>query len=383
MTVHSSNTLNLDLAVAGGGIMGLACALEAAIRGRRVAVFAPRSITGAAEGSASWAAAGILVTRDARVFHSPFREFYVRSIHSYPAWLDRLAALTSRKVPLHRHGDYLVFDLDTPGAQAQLDARRSQWDREHARAYTESEELPAFLRDHSPLERVRVFHFPGEAYVQNRDLLETLRAACEGQGVQFVETTLRGPWEHKAGFTEGQTATGAFRARQVLVAAGTWTAPLLESLGITAPLVPVKGQMIRIPRFHSSPSLVHYGEEIYLVPRGDTLIVGATTEPGVWRDGYDEVGEAYIGRHLARFLPEVAKSPVEAWSGLRPRTRDRLPWMGWLDASRGWALCAGHYKCGISMAPLAAESMVSLLEGNRPPVDLQAFDPWRKKGLKK
>jgi glycine/D-amino acid oxidase-like deaminating enzyme len=55
--------------------------------------------------------------------------------------------------------------------------------------------------------------------------------------------------------------------------------------------------------------------------------------------------------------------------------------MGWLDASRGWAVCAGHYKCGISMAPLAAESMVRLLAGEKPLVDLRPFDPWRKKGL--
>jgi glycine oxidase len=139
--------------------------------------------------------------------------------------------------------------------------------------------------------------------------------------------------------------------------------------------------MMRIPKFHREEGLVHFGEEIYLVPRGDSLVVGATTEPGTWDEGFDREGEAYLGDHLKRFLPGIAAGAVETWAGLRPRTRDRLPWMGWLDASRGWALCAGHYKCGISMAPLAAECMGAILNGEKPPVDLGPFDPWRKKGL--
>lgn len=367
----------VDLAVAGAGIMGLACALEESRRGKSAAVLAPP----AQPGSASQAAAGILVTRDARVFHSAFREFYVRSIHLYPAWLERLAGAGDRSVPLHRHGDYLIFDLDQAEAREQLDAKRRQWDREHARAYAESDALPDFLAGASPLRKVKVFHFPDEAYVQNRDLVEALRAACLRQGVTFLDAAGPGPWDHGNGLTTLRAGNETIQARQVLLAAGVWTGALLESLGIKAPLIPVRGQLMRIPKFHREECMVHYGEELYLVPRGDSLVVGATTEPGSWRDQFDEGGAEYLDTHLKRFLPGIAAGPVESWAGLRPRTVDRLPWMGWLDAGRNWALCAGHYKCGISMAPLAAECMSALLNGEKPPVDLAPFDPWRKKGL--
>lgn len=370
----------VDLAVVGAGIMGLACAFEAARRGRRVAIVAPPP-TG---GEASWAAAGILVTRDARVFHSAFREFYVRSIHAYPAWLERLAKASGKTVSLHRGGDYLLFDLDSPAMRDQLEAKRRQWDREHARDYVESDVLPGFLAEASPLRRVKVFRFPDEGYVQNRDLLDALRAACAAAGVAFVEGRPEGPWDCHQGVTTLRTAAGSVEARQVLLAAGAWSKALLESMGIEAPVIPVKGQMMRIPKFHREDGLVHFGEELYLVPRGDTLIVGATTEPGTWKEGFDSLGEAYLGDHLKRFLPAVAAGsagPVETWAGFRPRTQDRLPWMGWLDPAKGWALCVGHYKCGISMAPLAAECMNDLLGGGKPPLDLAPFDPWRKKGL--
>ena len=175
-------TRALDLAVAGAGIMGLACALEAARRGKRVGVFDPAG-TGT---KASFAAAGILVTRDAHAFASPFREFYVRSIRQYPEWLAGITALTGSEIPLHRGGDSLIFDLDDPEAASRLESKRRQFDRERAVDYSETDTLPDFLLDHCPLRNVKVFRFPSEAYVQNRDLLEALRSACEKAGVAFL-----------------------------------------------------------------------------------------------------------------------------------------------------------------------------------------------------
>jgi glycine oxidase len=146
-------------------------------------------------------------------------------------------------------------------------------------------------------------------------------------------------------------------------------------------MIPVKGQLIRIPRFHDSEAMIHFNDEMYLVPRGDDLVVGATSEPGTWNEDFDDAGQGWLESRLARMLPKVARGPLERWTGIRPRTADRLPWMGWLDAQRGWAVCAGHYKSGISMAPLAAACMLKLLGREKPPVDLAPFDPLRRKAL--
>ena len=370
-------TRGFDLAVAGAGIMGLACALEAARRGKRVGVFDP-----AGSGTkASFAAAGILVTRDAHVFASPFREFYVRSIRQYPDWLAGIASLSGSDIPLHRGGDSLIFDLDDPEAVSRLESKRRQFDRERAVDYSESDALPDFLLDHCPLRNVKVFRFPGEAYVQNRDLLEALRLACENAGVSFLAESPATPWRHAGGATRLDFSGESWEARQVLIAAGAWSASLLEGMGIHSPMIAVKGQLLRIPRFHASESMVHFNDDLSLVPRGDSLVVGATTEPGVWSEGFDEVGESFIGTRLARMLPAVSRAPMERWAGLRPRPKDRLPWMGWIDPDKGWAICTGHYKCGISMAPMAAQCMNRLMQGEKTPMDLSAFNPWRRQGL--
>jgi glycine oxidase len=366
-----------DLAVVGAGILGLGCAFEEARRGKRVAVIdpAPESM------KASWAAAGILVTRGARVFHSPFREFYVRSIRMYPEWLGAIAAAGGSTPELKQGGDFQIFDVGTEAGRRKLESQLSRLDREHAQEVTVTDELPLFLRAHCRLERPKILHFPAEAYVNNRELLGALRDACRRMGVAFIHGAAAMPWESRNGATRFLCGTTEVAARQVLLAAGAWSAKILEALGIKAPMVPVKGQMMRIKSFHIQPCMIHFNDDLYLVPRDGDLVVGATTEAGEWDERFDAKGETYLAENLRHFAPDVAAQPLETWTGLRSRTRDRLPWMGWLDASRGWALCAGHYKSGISMAPLAAQSMSKLLNGEKSTVDLDPFNPWRKQGL--
>jgi glycine oxidase len=368
---------SFDIVVAGAGVMGLSCALELARRGRKVGVFDPSGT----KAQASWAAAGILVTRDAHAFSSAFREFYVRSIRLYPEWLSGVSALAGTEVHVHRSGDHIVFDLDDPEGRRRLDARMRQLERERAADFTVSDTLPEALGGRCPLSRVKVFHFPGEGYVQNRDLLEALRSACGKAGVSLLAATPSTAWEFRQGKTHFAFAGERWEARQTLLAAGSWSLRVLESLGISAPMVPVKGQMMRIPKFHGSEGMIHFNDNLYLVPRGDTLVAGATTEPGIWDEGFDRVGEEYVESHFRRLLPGVPHDAIETWSGLRPRTKDRLPWMGWLDPERGWAICTGHYKCGISMAPLAAQCLSKTLLGEKTPYDISPFNPWRRQGL--
>jgi glycine oxidase len=199
--------------------------------------------------------------------------------------------------------------------------------------------------------------------------------------VAFLASTPSEPWQYQAGKTTLRFPEGVVETKNILLASGAWTGEFLKSLGLAAPLIPVKGQMFRIRKFYPEKCMVHFNEDIYLVPRGDSLIVGATTEPKTWNPGFDSIGSEYLTRHLMDFLPEVNREPLESWAGFRPRTRDRLPWMGWLDSERGWAICAGHYKCGISMAPLAAECMIDLIKGERTPIPLEPFNPWRRQGL--
>jgi glycine oxidase len=370
-----------DLAVLGGGIMGLSVAFEEALRGKRVALLDPHGFGS----KASWAAAGILNMRAGVLGGSPFREFHLRSVPMYPEWLARIEAESGLKVPYARGGDYQIF-LGDPAkdmeARRILEEREDQLRRERASRFTRLSEWPGFLKPFGAPGPVHLYHFPDEAYVHNRILLEALVEALKRRDAGLFPGARPTRVTRAEGLHLVEGDGFSLRARHLLIAAGAWCNEPLGLFGLSLPLSPAKGQLAMLPNFHGTTTMLHGGERFYLIPRDGKLIAGATTENGAWDEGFDEKGERHLGTELGRFFPGIKPDWIEAWSGLRPRSGDRLPVLGWIDKEAGVAAATGLYKSGISLAPLAAKCLSALLNGEKPPVDLRAFDPWRPAGLK-
>lgn len=379
-----------DLLVLGAGVMGLSIAFEQQQKGKRVVVVDPHA-SGAGLARASWAAAGILVMRAGVLGGSPFRRFYLRSIPMYPDWLARIEAASGTRIPYERGGDYQIFLGDPArdaGVRRILEEREDQLQRERASRFTRLDEWPGFLKPYGARGPVHAYHFPDEAYVNNRALLEGLELALRRGGTRFVFPSRAVAFDREGDLnvvtltTPGGPQT--VRASRVLIAAGTWSNEPLKLLGLNMPLYPVKGQLALLPNFHGTRTMLHGGDRFYLIPRGNHLVAGATTEPRVWETDFNETGEAHLGGELERFFPGVEIPQfglVETWCGLRPRSADRLPLLGWIDEASGIAIATGLYKSGISLAPLAAQALSALLDGAKPPVDLRPFSPWRMGGL--
>jgi glycine oxidase len=88
-------SLRFDVAIAGGGIIGLSVGLELLRRGLSVVVVDRRQ----AMSSASWAAGGMLAVHDPQ--NPPeLLPLSLRSWELYPDYLARVEQLSSRKVPL-------------------------------------------------------------------------------------------------------------------------------------------------------------------------------------------------------------------------------------------------------------------------------------------
>jgi glycine oxidase len=63
-------------------------------------------------------------------------------------------------------------------------------------------------------------------------------------------------------------------------------------------------------------------------------------------------------------------------AGLRPGTPDNAPIVG-AGALDGLVLATGHFRNGVLLAPLTAEGVVALLQGESPPAELAVADPGR------
>jgi glycine oxidase len=187
-----------------------------------------------------------------------------------------------------------------------------------------------------------------ELAVDNRGLLDALEAHCARLGVTW------------AGPVSGLAEVDA----DVRVIANGVDAPALWP-GL--PVRPVKGEVLRLRwRKGCMPvpqrvirARVH-GRQVYLVPRADGVVVGATQ----YEHGRDTAPVVAGVRELlddaCAVLPALGEYELaECAAGLRPVTPDNLPLVGRLDDTT--LVAAGHGRSGFLLAPWTAEQIAAEL----------------------
>ena len=341
-----------DVLIVGDGVIALATAIAIARAGGSCRILGRTT-----PGAASAASAGLLAPSigDAE---PGFRSFMSASRDRYPAWLNWLAQRTGIEVTLDRSG---IIALETE----KTTSRHAGTERLDVSALEKLE--PALTAQSGAV------LYPDDGYVDNVRLLAALREAarCEWS-VDVVEGRVAaiqpGVDSCTAMMEDGRTQLG----RAVVLAGGAWIA-LLVGAPRPVPVEPVRGQMLRLqgsPLSHAVST-----DDAYLVPRGESTLIGSTLE----RVGFDcATTPAALDRlRLAAIaaVPSLRDAPVEsAWAGLRPMTPDARPIIGRDPDLPSVFYACGHGKNGILLAPITAECVASLIAGSPPPLDISSFD---------
>jgi len=355
---------SFDAVFIGGGVIGLASAWRAAQRGARVVVLE----RGEPPAGATRVAAGMLAPVGELAFGEPqLLEMTLAAARLYPEFVAELEAATGGSTGYIRQGAlHIALDRDEAAELRRVhDLQRTLG--------LEAEWLPPRrCRDLEPGLTPSFnggVHAPGEAAVDPRALTRGLLAALRGLGAEVRTGT-----EVVDGVFDGERLAGVrtaageeLRADAVILATGAWSGRTEWLPEHARPAVrPVKGQVLELrSRDGAAPcGRIIASERVYLVPRPDgRLIVGATSE----EQGFDTVATAggvhELLREAYRLLPEVAELELlDAMAGLRPGTPDNLPIVG-PGAIEGLLLATGHYRNGILLAPLAAETIAERLTG--------------------
>jgi glycine oxidase len=364
-----SNAHAVDVAVVGGGIIGLAVAWRARQRGLSVAVL-ERGVIGAE--CASGVAAGMLAPVSEVEFGEAGRRVLELGLRSARMWRDFAAELERAagvEVGLRESGT-LVLARDEDEArelERQLALRESLGlPTTRLRASAARELEPAL----APTVRLAL-EAPADHSVDPRLVLVALRRACELGGVQVrehapvISVALGNPDGPVAGVTlaDGERVI----AGQVVLAAGAWSG---EIAGLPpharVPLRPVKGQILRL-RDPAGSGLLERVVRFaggYIVPRGDgRYVLGATVEERGF-DAQPTVGGVYeLLRDARELVPGILELQIEELSvGFRPSTPDNVPVVG-VGAIEGLVWATGHHRNGILLTPLTAELVTETLAG--------------------
>jgi glycine oxidase len=312
-----------DVAVVGGGPIGLSIAFRAQQRGASVVVYD-------AGGDGAWRhAAGMLApVTEAYPGEDPLLQMSLDAHARWPAFADEL------DLPLRRVGTLAVArDRDDAEALDRLHAQRLKLGLGSERLLSSKARRvePAL----APTVRLAL-DVPTDWSVDPAELVSALRAR-----VPVVN--------------ERVDRLADVHAGRVVLAAGAWSARLLD-----LPLRPVRGQIIRL---RGAPLVDRTIRTLdtYLVPRGDgRYVLGATMEERGWDTTPTAGGVFELIRDMSEVVPGILEFDLERVSvGLRPTTPDNLPI---LEEREGVLVATGHYRNGILLAPLTAELAVDRLE---------------------
>lgn len=356
--------------IVGGGIIGSAVALELIRAGVRCTLIDK----GALLQEASTAAAGML---GAQVeIHQPgsFYELCRLSQRLYREWTEELGQLSGVSAQYIQQG---ILRIAWNEEDEQELRSRLAWiqDAEWMEADAMREWEPAIASD------VRGgLYFSKDHQVHPVHLAKTLQAALHKQGCDIREWTPVFNLVERGGRIIGvRTSEGELYADHVIVCAGAWSPALTEPFGFRLPMFPSKGQCISVKTDAPLIKKTIFTKGGYIVPKQDgTMLIGATQEEAGFDKRCHVSAVSALHAKAARLLPALEQAElVSTWAGLRPGTRDGLPYMGASSKLPGLIFSTGHYRNGILLAPGTGKLIRQLVTGQQPDMDLSAFTPDR------
>ncbi|MCW2267685.1 D-amino acid dehydrogenase small subunit [compost metagenome] len=397
-------TPNVDIAVVGAGIVGVACALQLARQGQRV-LLVDRQAPGM---GASFGNAGHLATEQVfpiadlsilkrlpamlmdpmgplrldwkylpralpwftrlllNLRPAPFRRSAagIRALNegSLSAW-RRLLDSIGRAEMLKQDGSLLVFErAESRPAIDALQARMRQqnvevelWQADAVRAAAPQ------LSEHV----LGGLFFPATGhFLDPHQAVEALFDAAMAAGVQFARRDVQGG-QLKADGVALRTDQGQLVVPRVLIACGAHSAHLTEALtGTRVPLDTERGYHLMLPREHNRlPFAVTSLERKFIMtPMSGGLRLAGTVEfAGLQRPA--NMARAWQLQRLSQglFKRELNADAATPWMGFRPSLPDSLPIIDRVCDGRV-LLAFGHQHLGLTQAAVTAEMVAGLME---------------------
>lgn len=222
--------------------------------------------------------------------------------------------------------------------------------------------------------------YPRQLQVESYRLVLAYAQAAERHGASIRQGQVVG-FSHSGSRVSGVLLADGQKvpADAVLLTTGPWTTEAGSWLGCRLPVVPERGQILRLDVADINKGYAPFYGETYVLPKVDgSVLAGTTREHGVYENRVTEDGRASIVRRVSAMMPGLAGAHlVHAVSGLRPMSEDHLPMLGRLPGWDNAYVAAGHCRWGILLSALSGRCMAQLMTGTPTEYPLATFDPAR------
>lgn len=172
------------------------------------------------------------------------------------------------------------------------------------------------------------------------------------------------------------------KADEFVLAAGSFSGTLAKQLHIKLPMLGGKGYSLTIKQQHeklATPSILCEAK-VAVTPWEDTIRFGGTMELGGEEYKINPLRIEGIVNSINNYFPNYDCAPFEEvtpWSGLRPCPPDGLPYIGRFKDTQNLIAATGHSMMGVSLAPATGKIVNSIVNEEKPSIEIQLFAPDR------
>lgn len=207
------------------------------------------------------------------------------------------------------------------------------------------------------------------------DFAIAIAAAVQQRGgeVMIAEVTSVAP----GGLTLADGRT--LNARKIVVAGGAWSKPLAAQLGDDIPLETERGYNTTLPpgSFDLKRQLTFGGHGFVITPLSSGIRIGGAVELGGLKLPPNFARADAMLQKARAFLPGLSTTGGRQWMGFRPSLPDSLPVIGTSRRSPDIVYAFGHGHLGLTQSAATGKLVAELVTGAAPSIDLNPFSPQR------
>jgi glycine oxidase len=364
-----------DVAIIGGGVIGCSIAYQLRKAGVDVLVIERQEV--AAE--ASSAAAGLLAPFGSLTEPGPFSDLVLASWALAPTLLPQIEQESGVQVEYRRVGALHIAanDREVEALRQQMQAWEALGAKMTWLTEDETREREPLLGSQTNAPIQAAIFIEGEGSIKAPAVARAYAEAARRAGTRFaLATDVVGIIQSGSRVVGVRTAQGEMiSCQRLVIAGGAWSASCGEWLGLTIPVVPMKGQILSLGQ--PEPALQHiiFSEDVYFVPKLDgTIFIGATVEQVGFDKRLTAGGIAWLLNSAIRLIPALEQATiVQLWSGLRTWSRDSQPVLGQAPGWENVILATGHSAMGFELSAITGKMIAELITSGQTPELIRPF----------
>ncbi|BBK30811.1 glycine/D-amino acid oxidase-like deaminating enzyme [Stella humosa] len=365
---------SFDFVVVGGGVVGSSIGLGLARRGARVAIL-DQGDTALRSSRVNFGLVWLQSKGDGMPEYGRWTRRSADLWTEFAAYLQDLSGID----PEHEQKGGIAFCL----GEAEFEHRRNTIQRMHNQVEPWVYETRMIDRKAVEAlypgvrfgpEMVGASFGPHDGVTNPLRLLQSLHGALKRVGIAYRPDAPAQAIQSDGGGFVIDTPAGPFRAGKVVLAAGHGTTGLAATLGLEAPIVPERGQLIITERV--APILPIPASGVRQT-RDGTIMIGTTHEAAPDLTTRATTANAvHIAERIVRLIPDMARvKMVRTWLGLRVLSPDGFPVYMESETHPGAYVAICH--SGNTLAAVHANDLAEAFLAHRLPDTLAPFHPRR------